>query len=97
MTKQVAKKEINKAESNKAESNKDESNKDVAKLIRDDYHAYDKQLDSMKYKSTKIRFLLSKRWTRSDISKKLDIIYQHVRNVEIQIVKQAKEDISKIK
>ena len=38
-------------------------------------------------KSSKIRYLNSKDWTRGQISKKMEIRYQHVRNVLITPVK----------
>ncbi len=38
-------------------------------------------------KSAKIRFLNSKNWSRGQIAKKLEIRYQHVRNVLITPVK----------
>lgn len=40
--------------------------------------------------SSKIRFLTSLNWTRSQISKELNILYQHVRNVQITPVKNPK-------
>lgn len=39
--------------------------------------------------SQQIRYLLSLNWSRSHISKKLNVIYQRVRNVEIQPIKKA--------
>lgn len=68
-----------------------EAKSDEKKIeVRKDYNSYDKELDTMTTKSAKIRFLLSKNWTRSQVAKKLGVIYQHVRNVEITPVKKAK-------
>jgi len=52
--------------------------------------SFNKELDKMSTKSSKIRFLLGKGFTRSEIAKKLNIRYQHVRNVEITPIKNAK-------
>ena len=49
--------------------------------------AQNTKLDSFKHRSTKIRFLLSLKWTRSEIRDKLGCLYQHVRNVEVTPVK----------
>lgn len=38
-------------------------------------------------KSEAIRYLLSKKLSRSEVAKMLDIRYQHVRNVELQVLK----------
>ena len=50
---------------------------------------FEKELESMTTKSAKIRFLDSQGLTRSEIAKRLDIRYQHVRNVLITPVKKA--------
>lgn len=47
----------------------------------------DEQLAQFTSKSDKIRHLTSIGWKRSDIAKKLDIRYQHVRNVQLQPLK----------
>ncbi len=44
-------------------------------------------VESMSTKSAKIRYLTSLDWTRSQIAKHLNILYQHVRNVQITPVK----------
>ena len=50
------------------------------------------KLDSFKNVSTKIRYLNSLDYTRSEISKLLNVRYQHVRNVLITpITKQAEQ------
>lgn len=41
----------------------------------------DSNLESLPTKSAKIRYLFESGMTKSEISKKLDIRYQHVRNV----------------
>ncbi len=51
--------------------------------------------DSFSTKSAKIRYLTSKDWTRSEIAKELNILYQHVRNVQIAPVANPKEAIQK--
>ena len=74
------------------------SNKATKKVVKStkketvkfDSSVFDKELDKMKTKSAKIRFLLSKNWSRSQIASKLGIIYQHVRNVEITPIKKQK-------
>ncbi len=53
--------------------------------------AQTKKLSSYSYKSSKIRFLNSLGWTKSEIAKELGIIYQHVRNVLNTPVKSPKE------
>lgn len=40
--------------------------------------------------SSRIRFLLSKGWSRGEVARKLGIIYQWVYNVEHQVVKNPK-------
>lgn len=47
----------------------------------------DKELNSLPTKSAKIRYLTSKGLTRSAIAKLLDIRYQHVRNVQVTLLK----------
>lgn len=44
-------------------------------------------LARMTTKSGKIRYLLSLNWTRSQVAKKVGVIYQFVRNVELSPVK----------
>ena len=44
-------------------------------------------LDSFSTKSAKIRDLTSLDWKRSEIARELNILYQHVRNVQITPVK----------
>ncbi len=44
-------------------------------------------LSDLGTKSAKIRFLASKNWSRGQIALKLEIRYQHVRNVLITPVK----------
>ena len=51
----------------------------------------DKKLSTFKNVSTKIRYLDSVGYSRSQISKKLNIIYQHVRNVLITPITNPKE------
>ena len=46
-----------------------------------------KSFSDLPTKSAKIRFLNSHDWTRSEISKHMQIRYQHVRNVLITPVK----------
>lgn len=46
-----------------------------------------KSLKACPTKSAMIRYLTSLDWTRGQIAKKLDIRYQHVRNVQITPVK----------
>ncbi|KKN19220.1 hypothetical protein LCGC14_0947890 [marine sediment metagenome] len=48
-------------------------------------------VDSFSTKSAKIRYLTNLDWTRSEISKYLNILYQHVRNVQITPVKNPTE------
>ena len=55
--------------------------------------AQSSKLASFETKSAKIRYLLAAGYTRSQVSKKLGIIYQHVRNVELMQVKNFKESI----
>lgn len=62
--------------------------KQVQTIQQDDL---DKELNSLPTKSSKIRFLLSKGLTRSAVAKKLNIRYQHVRNVEITPIKKEKK------
>lgn len=50
-----------------------------------------KHLETLTTTSSKIRYLLSEGLTRSQVSKKLNIIYQHVRNVEITPIKKQKD------
>lgn len=49
------------------------------------------KIDSFSTKSAKIRFLHSEGWSRGEISKFLEIRYQHVRNVLITPVVTPKE------
>jgi len=49
----------------------------------------DKQLATLETVSAKIRYLDSKGYTRSQIAKKLNKRYQHVRNVLITPIKKA--------
>lgn len=42
---------------------------------------------NLKTKSAQIRFLIAEGWSRSEIATKLGILYQHVRNVELQPLK----------
>ena len=51
------------------------------------------KLNSFKYTSSKIRYLHSLNYTNSEIKNELNIIYQFVRNVLNQNVKNPKEDI----
>ena len=46
-----------------------------------------KTLTRCSTKSAQIRYLTSQDWTRGQIAKKLNIRYQHVRNVQITPVK----------
>lgn len=48
-------------------------------------------LESFSTKSAKIRYLTSLDWKRSQIAKELNILYQHVRNVQITPVKNPTE------
>jgi hypothetical protein len=54
----------------------------------------DQKLETFKNVSSKIRYLNSLGMDRSTISKKLNIRYQHVRNVLITPVQKQKEDIN---
>lgn len=49
------------------------------------------KVTSFTYTSTKIRYLLSKGYSRGQISKHLNIIYQHVYNESKRVVKHPKE------
>ena len=51
----------------------------------------DKKLSTFKNVSTKIRYLDSVGYSRSQIKSKLNIIYQHVRNVLITPITNPKE------
>ncbi len=53
--------------------------------------AQSKKLANFQYMSTKIRYLRSLGYSRVEIKNELKIIYQWVRNVLDQKVKQAKE------
>lgn len=64
--------------------------KSEVKEVKFNDKEFDKELSEMTTKSSKIRFLLSKGWSRSQVAKKLGIIYQHVRNVEITPIKKQK-------
>ncbi len=46
-----------------------------------------KVLEGLKTTSAKIRYLTAEGLTRSNISKHLGILYQHVRNVQLQPLK----------
>lgn len=48
------------------------------------------KLGKMTTTSSRIRFLLSKGWSRGEVARKLGIIYQWVYNVEHQVVKNPK-------
>ncbi len=50
-----------------------------------------KKVNSFKYTSTKVRYLLSLKHTPSQVSKYLNIIYQHVNNIIHTNVKSPKE------
>ncbi len=50
-----------------------------------------KKLNSFSTTSAKIRFLHNLDWTRSQIKDKLNIRYQHVRNVLITPINQPRE------
>ena len=56
----------------------------------------DKILAELSTTSGKVRYLDSIGWPRGQISKKLDIRYQHVRNVLITPVKAPKEQVGKV-
>ncbi len=45
------------------------------------------KLSGLPTTSARIRYLTGLNWTRSQISKELGILYQHVRNVQITPVK----------
>lgn len=45
------------------------------------------ELNDLKGKSSKIRYLTSKGLTRSEIANMLGIRYQHVRNVQVTLLK----------
>lgn len=47
----------------------------------------DATLDTLNGKSAKIRYLTSEGWNRKDIAVKLGIRYQHVRNVQVTLLK----------
>ena len=49
--------------------------------------AIDAAIAALETTSAKIRYLTSQGWKRGDIAKKLDIRYQHVRNVQLQPLK----------
>jgi len=44
--------------------------------------------------SGKIRLLTSMGWTRSQIATELNIIYQHVRNVQLQVLKRPEATVA---
>ncbi len=48
------------------------------------------KLGKMTTTSSRIRYLLSKGWSRGEVARKLGIIYQWVYNVEHQVVKNPK-------
>ncbi len=50
----------------------------------------DAGLDSLPTTSAKIRFLLNSGMSRMQVAKKLNVRYQHVRNVEITPIKKQK-------
>jgi len=52
-----------------------------------------KKLATFETKSAKIRYLDSMNYSRSDISKIVGCIYQHVRNVLITPIQKPKENI----
>ena len=56
---------------------------ELKKLVGDEKELF----SNLPTKSSKIRFLNSKGWSRGDISRYMDIRYQHVRNVLITPVK----------
>ncbi len=45
------------------------------------------KLKNLPTTSSRIRYLTTLNWTRSQISKHLGILYQHVRNVQITPIK----------
>lgn len=47
----------------------------------------DAELATCSSKSNKIRMLLANGWTRGEVAKRLEIRYQHVRNVELTPLK----------
>lgn len=53
------------------------------------FESIDVELNKLPTTSAKIRFLLAQNWTRGQVAKKLDIRYQHVRNVELQPLKRS--------
>ena len=48
-------------------------------------------MSHIKTVSGKIRLLTSLGWSRSQIATELNIIYQHVRNVQLQVLKKVAE------
>lgn len=67
--------------------------KNVAAVVEQDVVAKDvrdiakEDISGLKDKSTKIRFLIAQGYSRSSIAKLLGIRYQHVRNVEVTLLK----------
>jgi len=55
-------------------------------LDQDKEYALNK-LNELKSKSSTIRYLTAEGWTRTRISKSMGILYQHVRNVQLQQLK----------
>lgn len=61
---------------------------EVAEVVEVIDARYDvSELSTLAGKSSKIRYLTSKGLTRSEISKLLNIRYQHVRNVQVTLLK----------
>ncbi len=73
-----------KVEDKKVEETKtEETKKDLTSTQKTEF-------ENLPTKSAKIRFLNAQGWKRGDIAKKLDIRYQHVRNVLVMPVKNPK-------
>lgn len=67
--------------------------KKAEQIVDTETESVKKEYDLTEFKTTssKIRFLSSQGLTRSEISKYLNIRYQHVRNVLIQPLKQTEQ------
>jgi hypothetical protein len=61
----------------------------TAEVIETTVVDHDSVIAAMQTTSAKIRYLLSAGMKRGEVAKKLNIRYQHVRNVELQPLKKA--------
>ncbi len=68
----------------------DTKTEEVEETKKDLTSAQENEFKNLPTKSAKIRYLNAQDWKRGDIAKKLDIRYQHVRNVLVMPVKNPK-------